>query len=84
MEPSLTSFSYGVFDLPDPPVFPVHFECIKLLSRAIIGTADVDSIQKDILYDVMLDLTDFSCLNLSYGDITGPDQDWQCIPGEEV
>lgn len=83
MKPSLTSFSYGVSDLPDPPVFPVHWECIVLLSRAI-GISSVASIQKNILYDVMLDLADFSCLNLSYGDITGPDQDWQCIPGEEV
>jgi hypothetical protein len=84
MKSSLTCFSYGVSDLPDPPVFPVHWECIRLLSRAIFGISEVKSIQKNILYDVMLELTDFCRLDLSYGDITGPDQDWQCIPGEEV
>lgn len=83
MKSLLTFFSYGVSDLPDPPVFPVHWECIVLLSRAI-GISSVASIQKNVLYGVMTDLADFSCLKLSYGDITGPDQDWQCIPGEEV
>lgn len=71
-------------DLPDPPVFPVHGECIKLLNRAMFGIIDIDRIHKNILYEVMLDSTDFCRLNLGYGDITGPDQDWQCVPGEEV
>ena len=71
-------------DLPDPPVFPVHAECIKLLSRAMFDIIDIGRIHKNILYEVMLDSTDFCCLNLDYGDITGPDQDWQSVPGEEV
>ncbi|KAL3459981.1 hypothetical protein BJX64DRAFT_263745 [Aspergillus heterothallicus] len=76
-------FAYGVSDLPDPPVFPMHKACLDLLSRALFGVVNVDRIQKDILYDVMHDLTDFCKLDLNYGDITGADQDWQCVPGEE-
>ncbi|KAL2811573.1 hypothetical protein BJX63DRAFT_398799 [Aspergillus granulosus] len=76
-------FAYGVSDLPDPPIFPMHQACLEVLSRAIFGRVDVDRIQKSILYDVMHELSDFCRLDLDYGDITGADQDWQCVPGEE-
>jgi hypothetical protein len=62
----------------------MHQACLDILSRAIFGVVDVARIQKNILYDVMHELTDFCRLHLEYGDITGADQDWQCVPGEEV
>jgi hypothetical protein len=62
----------------------MHAECLDILSRAIFGVVDVSRIQKGILYDVMHHLSDFCRLDLEYGDITGADQDWQCVPGEEV
>ncbi|KAL2785844.1 hypothetical protein BJX66DRAFT_328995 [Aspergillus keveii] len=76
-------FAYGVSDLPDPPVFPMHAGCVDILSRAILGVVDVAGIRKEVLYDVMHELADFCRLDLKYGDITGADQDWQCVPGEE-
>ncbi|KAL2864696.1 uncharacterized protein BJX67DRAFT_360590 [Aspergillus lucknowensis] len=76
-------FAYGVSDLPDPPIFPMHQACLEVLSRAIFGRVDVDRVQKNILYEVMHELSDFCRLDLDYGDITGADQDWQCVPGEE-
>jgi hypothetical protein len=77
-------YSYGVSDLPDPPVFPMHAGCVDILSRAILGVVDVARIRKEVLYDVMHELADFCRLDLKYGDITGADQDWQCVSGEEV
>ncbi|KAL2833527.1 hypothetical protein BJY01DRAFT_225156 [Aspergillus pseudoustus] len=76
-------FAYGVSDLPDPPVYPMHRACLDLLSRAIFGVVDVERIEKNVLYDVLHELSDFRYLSLDYGDITGPDQDWICVPGEE-
>ncbi|KAJ0420825.1 hypothetical protein BJY00DRAFT_301336 [Aspergillus carlsbadensis] len=76
-------YAYGVSDLPDPPVFPMHKGCLEILSRAIFGVVDVDRINKTILYSVMHGLSSFCHLKLDYGSITGNDQDWLCIPGEE-
>lgn len=46
---------------------------------------DVSGIDKNVLYKVMTDLAlGGRALDLNYGDINGPDQDWMSIPGEEV
>ncbi|KAJ5369628.1 hypothetical protein N7509_014240 [Penicillium cosmopolitanum] len=76
--------SYSVSDLDDPPVFPFHWDCLQLLSRAITGSPDSDQLQKETLYRAMQDIGGFTRLDLDYGDFHGDDQDWQNIPGEEV
>ncbi|KAI9373810.1 hypothetical protein BJX61DRAFT_541377 [Aspergillus egyptiacus] len=67
----------------EDPVFPVHLCCLELLSRAITGTPDIERLHKSALYDVMYKLKSFSNLKLPYGDISGADYIWQCIPGED-
>lgn len=46
---------------------------------------DTDGISKDTLYNTMAKIGgNGSTLNIDHGNISGPDQDWQCVPGEEV
>ena len=67
-------------------VFPFHWCCYELLSKALTGTSNVAKIDKDLLYSVMQELSAdcSSRLNLDYGN-PGPagEQFWESNPGEE-
>ncbi|KAF9891589.1 hypothetical protein FE257_003600 [Aspergillus nanangensis] len=76
-------YCYYVPDAIDPVVFPIHGSCLEVFTRAITGSTDINLLDKEALYNTMAELSSYSALNLPYGDIHGPDQDWQCIPGEE-
>lgn len=65
-------------------VFPFHWSCFRLLCRVILGHFNYDVLDKNALYDAMSQGKKYDSLDLPYGDITGNDQDWQSIPGEEV
>jgi hypothetical protein len=77
---------YHDFDNQCNPVFPFHWCCYELLSKALTGTTDVAKIDKDLLFNVMKELApDYtSRLDLDYGN-PGPPQEqfWDSNPGEE-
>lgn len=66
-------------------VFPFHETCFEILAKAITAFPRSESLDKDVLYDTMCD-SDGNCsiLGLDYGAVSGADQDWQCVPGEEA
>lgn len=47
---------------------------------------DTYRVDKEVLYNTMSELnTNFGrALQLDYGDISGQEQDWECVPGEEA
>lgn len=65
-------------------VLPFHWGCMDILCRIILGHPAYDELDKKALYDAMSQGKAYCTLNLPYGDITGSDQDWQSVPGEEV
>ncbi|KAH7092485.1 hypothetical protein FB567DRAFT_588761 [Paraphoma chrysanthemicola] len=66
------------------PTFPFHEECYKLLARRL-GHRNRKDIDKDILYEVMAQLTEPwpRVLALDYGNFDGAEQFWECHAGEE-
>ncbi|KAL6236701.1 hypothetical protein BDW75DRAFT_206292 [Aspergillus navahoensis] len=76
--------SYYSYDSEERPVFPFHWSCFELLSRAINPGSGVEDLDKRVLYEVMSKINQLGSLELPCGDIHGNDQDWVCIPGEEV
>jgi hypothetical protein len=69
-----------------PPVFPFHWCCLEILARVLTGSPDVRRIDKDALYSVMSELVGWNKnrLDLDYGSISGCQEEWVCVPGEEV
>lgn len=65
-------------------VFPFHWSCFEVLCRAILGQTDYKDLDKKALYDAMSSGKTWDSISLPFGDITGNDQDWQSVPGEEV
>ncbi|KAI5456951.1 hypothetical protein BGZ63DRAFT_408421 [Mariannaea sp. PMI_226] len=79
-------FCYFVDD-SEYPIFPFHWCCFELLSKALTGKTDPDLIDKDILYKVWLGLgSNDKCRlpTIDYGD-PGPDgsQYWLAEAGKE-
>ena len=74
----------------------MHQNCFRMLRQVLLGDddgdddddGDVDKLNKDILYDVLVELGEDNTdrLNIDYGQISGCNQGatWWCIPGEEV
>lgn len=84
----LMRFSYYCFDGDESPAIPFHDRCYhEVLLRALTGSADSDDIHKDILYNIMAELSpEYGCrLKLDYGS---PDllceQYWESRRGDEV
>lgn len=79
----LTCCSYGFSDLS---AFPFHWCCFEILIRVLTGSTEIGQIDKDLLYHVMLGLSpQYSrYLEIDYGNLTGVEQFWDCVPGEEV
>ncbi|KLJ09372.1 hypothetical protein EMPG_15235 [Blastomyces silverae] len=69
---------------PDP-VFPFHWECFCLLAWALDHETEPNNLDRTVLYEVMKEFSQvYSFLELDYGQIEGPEQDWYSVPGEEV
>lgn len=64
------------------PCYPFHEECYKILAK-VLGHDKYQAIDKDVLYGVMTAHSNDYGLDLSYGDINGTEQFWECVPGEE-
>ncbi|KAG5293887.1 F-box domain-containing protein [Histoplasma capsulatum G186AR] len=73
---------YGFSDLS---AFPFHWCCFEILIRVLTGSTEIGQIDKDLLYHVMLGLSpQYSrYLEIDYGNLTGVEQFWDCVPGEE-
>ena len=69
----------------DDPTFPFHEACYRLLAKRL-GYVDSAEIDKDVLFNVMLEKNiGYSCLMVDYGDTQSLGQQWwYCQPGEEV
>lgn len=79
-EQNLTCFH--AYNPDETPTYPFHEECYKILSR-VLGYEKYQAIDKDVLYGVMTAHADVRNLDLPFGDISGQEQFWECIPGEE-
>lgn len=81
----LISRSYGSSN-GDSVVFPFHENCLNLLAGCFTGVQDTSRLDKDALYDAMCRMAEryTNRLALDYGDISGQDQCWNSIAGEEV
>lgn len=66
--------------------FPCHGLCLQILAKAVLGKPDSRLLNPEILYEIMSDerTCDSKSLKIDYGDISGQDQWWECMPGEEV
>ncbi|KAL4941996.1 hypothetical protein BDV06DRAFT_171253 [Aspergillus oleicola] len=64
-------------------IYPFHQDCLEVFSRAIQGNADTGTIDKRALFRAFNSQSDMLRLDLPYGDLDGPDQDWISVPGEE-
>ncbi|KAH6983919.1 hypothetical protein EDB80DRAFT_783222 [Ilyonectria destructans] len=66
-------------------VFPLHDCCLELLTECLTGAKDVSGLDKDVLYEAMFRLSGgyATSLSLDYGAISGQDQCWESISGEE-
>lgn len=79
--------SFFSYDKANMPAFPFHETCYKILCRTILGHENIKELDKDILYGAMRSLAEgewLSCLDICYGDISGNEQYWECVSGEEV
>ncbi|KAJ0413426.1 hypothetical protein BJY00DRAFT_322026 [Aspergillus carlsbadensis] len=79
-------YGFGTDKAPGP-VVPFHYCCFEVLLQALTGSTDVQNVDLDVLYDVMMGLCNGpgSALCLEYGDdvINAQGQYWQCLPGAE-
>jgi hypothetical protein len=62
----------------------MHEACYKIFTKCV-ATEDKKSVDKDVLYAVMLQsMSEMArCLDLNYGPVDGAEQFWQCLAGEE-
>ncbi|PGH27250.1 hypothetical protein AJ80_00960 [Polytolypa hystricis UAMH7299] len=81
--------SYPCYDDEESTVFPFHRCCYIILGKAITGRLENSlkkvTLNQDVLYSVMANRTPEygRRLALDYGDISGCDQYWDSIAGEE-
>ncbi|KAK4236390.1 hypothetical protein C8A03DRAFT_16969 [Achaetomium macrosporum] len=77
--------SYSKQDHSGLLVFPFHYCCFNILTQVLTGGNDTTKIDEDALFDTMARLvqTHSVCLDIDYGSISGQDQRWESIPGEE-
>ncbi|PGH03723.1 hypothetical protein GX51_03867 [Blastomyces parvus] len=74
----------GIYLGGDNPVFPFHFECFCVLAWALDHETDSNNLDRTVLYEVMKEFSQvYHHLELDYGQIQGPEQDWYSVPGEE-
>ncbi|OJD16642.1 hypothetical protein AJ78_03194 [Emergomyces pasteurianus Ep9510] len=66
----------------DYPAFPFHWECFSVLMWAL-GHDESNNIDRTVLYEVMKDIAPTYSLDVDYGNIGGPEQDWISMSGEE-
>ncbi|KAH6617563.1 hypothetical protein F5144DRAFT_499211 [Chaetomium tenue] len=68
-----------------PAAFPFHPCCFSILTDVLTGSTDVAKVDKDALYGAMSERVIHyrSFLELDYGEISGIDQTWESIAGEE-
>lgn len=87
-EPDTDTFPcFYSYDRTRTPAFPFHEVCYKLLCRNIFGHEDISEIDRDIMYGAMRSLAEgewLSSLDICYGDISGCEQWWDSVSGEEV
>ncbi|KAK3303774.1 uncharacterized protein B0T15DRAFT_541215 [Chaetomium strumarium] len=78
-------FCYSKQDQSGLLVFPFHYCCFNILAQVLTADDDTTKIDKDALFDTMAGLvkTHSVCLDIDYGSISGQDQRWESIPGEE-
>jgi hypothetical protein len=59
---------------------------MEILARFLTGSPDVSRIDKDALNSVMSEFfgSNKNRLDLDYGSISGCQEEWLCVPGEEV
>lgn len=71
--------------MTDTCVFPFHESCFEILLRVLTGSDDASRIEKDSLWNTFTIMALDSYLDMvDYGDISGNDQVWESIAGEEV
>jgi hypothetical protein len=73
---------YHAYNPDQIPCFPFHEECYKILAN-VLGYEKYQAIDKDVLYAVMTAHGNDRGLKLPYGEFSGAEQFWECIPGEE-
>jgi hypothetical protein len=80
--------SYYSQEGDDIPVFPFHDCCFyEILSRCFTRFPGSDNLDKDILYNIMAELSEEYCcqLKLDYGNPSPEDEQyWTSNAGEEV
>ncbi|KAH6876565.1 hypothetical protein B0T10DRAFT_585247 [Thelonectria olida] len=65
------------------PVFPFHPPCLETFARTISPSGGIANVDKDILFDAMSQLTSYDSLDVDYGNISGKQEIWEKIIGEE-
>lgn len=64
----------------------MHQCCLETFARCLTGTDNLDGLNKGLLYQVLTDLVGgydpYS--RLDYGSVSGQDDRWKSVPGEEV
>ncbi|QSS54016.1 F-box domain-containing protein [Histoplasma capsulatum var. duboisii H88] len=82
---SLDTNWVSCYGFSDRSAFPFHWCCFEILVRVLTGSTEIGQIDKDLLYHVMLGLSpQYSrYLEIDYGNLTGVEQFWDCVPGEE-
>jgi hypothetical protein len=78
--------SYSKQDHSGILVFPFHHCCFSILTQVLTDSDNTSDIDKEALFDTMAGLLkkQYTCLDVDYGAISGQDQRWESIPGEEV
>jgi hypothetical protein len=76
--------SYYRREAPGLLVFPFHYCCLGILAQVLTGVDDTSRIGKDALFDAMAGLIGRDSLDIDYGPISGQEQRWESVPGEEV
>lgn len=82
----LPSYDVCLYEEHRTAVFPFHPCCFEILTRYLRYSNPATDVRRDIIYDVMSQLSSDrkSSLKLDYGQISGQSQYWESIPGEEV
>ncbi|EKG10186.1 F-box domain-containing protein [Macrophomina phaseolina MS6] len=65
---------YQGIDATQPPRFPIHPPCFQLLTKALTGQEDAACLDKDIVYQIIADLSDGPVFvpDLNFGDPAPP------------
>lgn len=79
----LTIRSYKTGQEEAIPVIPFHACCLEILVRFLTGSTDINALNKETLYNSLLDVAGKQSLNFDYR-VRGQGRFWYCIPGEEV